>query len=495
MSHALQPDPSPIQRHRTAIRRTGFSLPVSCLLRDGLLDTSRSFFDYGCGHGQDLELLGGIGVAGEGWDPAHRPEVDRREAEVVNLGYVINVIEDPKERAEALRRAWSLARFLLVVAAQVEVVAPAAEHLQFADGVITTRNTFQKYYRQSELRTYLETTLAEEAVPAAPGVFYVFREEAARQEYLAARYRRAFAVPKVRLSERLFEEHRDILEPFMGALTRLGRLPDTSELPELPQIIERLGSAKRAFALVSRVTDAAPWKEIARRRAEDLLVYLALARFGKRPAFGQLPSGTQLDVKGFFGTYADACRQADAILFQAGQAEAIDAACQRAPVGRLIENALLLHRSALDSLEPLLRIYEGCARALLGEMEEANVIKLHRFSGKVSYLVFPDFERDPHPPLTQRVKVSLRSLDIAVVDHSRWGDPPILTRKETLLTKDDPLHSKFAALTRQEDRHGLLANPTAVQSSSALHRWLDLNGWTIRGHRLFRTTRPSITNA
>ena len=40
----------------------------------------------------------------------------------------------------------------------------------------------------------------------------------------------------------------------------------------------------------------------------------------------------------------------------------------------------------------LLRVYEGCARAYLGEVEGANLIKLHRHSGKVSYLVDPDFE-------------------------------------------------------------------------------------------------------
>jgi hypothetical protein len=30
---------------------------VACLLRDGLLDSSKTLFDYGCGHGQDLQLL------------------------------------------------------------------------------------------------------------------------------------------------------------------------------------------------------------------------------------------------------------------------------------------------------------------------------------------------------------------------------------------------------------------------------------------------------
>ena len=54
---------------------------------------------------------------------------------------------------------------------------------------------------------------------------------------------------------------------------------------------------------------------------------------------------------------------------------------------------------------PLLRIYEGCGRAFLGEVEGANLIKLHRFSGKISYLVYPDFESDPHSPGCWRISL------------------------------------------------------------------------------------------
>jgi hypothetical protein len=39
---------------------------------------------------------------------------------------------------------------------------------------------------------------------------------------------------------------------------------------------------------------------------------------------------------------------------------------------------LYVHRSALDTLEPLLRIYEGCGRTYLGEIEGANIIKIDR---------------------------------------------------------------------------------------------------------------------
>ena len=46
------------------------------------------------------------------------------------------------------------------------------------------------------------------------------------------------------------------------------------------------------------------------------------------------------------------------------------------------------------------------------EVEGANLIKLHRHSGKVSYLVYPDFETDPHPALLRSIKLSLRTREL-----------------------------------------------------------------------------------
>ncbi len=80
----------------------------------------------------------------------------------------------------------------------------------------------------------------------------------------------------------------------------------------------------------------------------------------------------------------NACRQAHDLLFRAGNAEAVDEACRRSPAGKLRPDALYVHRSALESLDPLLRASEWCARSYLGEIDGANLIKLHRHSGKVS---------------------------------------------------------------------------------------------------------------
>ncbi len=478
---------STIARHKTAIRRPGYSLPIQCLLRDGLVQAGVSVFDYGCGHGQDMELLRATGIECDGWDPAFCPDGERRPADVVNVGYVINVIEDAPERSKVVQAAWELSKRVLVVSAQVK--APSCdEHTAYADGIVTSRATFQKYYTQSELRTFLENELCADAIPAAPGVFYLFKHECAKQEFLATRYHRRIAVPSKRIAAIRFDQHRDVLEPMMATLAQLGRLPGPEEFFQFAEVVERFGSMAKAFTLIQRVTDEQPWEDIADRRTEDLLVYLALSRFQRRPPLSRLPLSIQRDIKAFLGSYRSVCARADVLLFRAGDPTAIDTACQRAEVGKLVDNALIIHRDGLDHLSPLLRIYEGCARALVGDIDEATLIKLHRFSGKVSYLAYPGFEKVAHPALCLRVKVTLPTLAIDFFDYSDWADPPLLFRKEEFLHREHPLRERFSRLTAQEDNRGLLDQ---IDDSAPASRWqmrLTKSGCVLRGHRIVRAT-------
>ena len=96
--------------------------------------------------------------------------------------------------------------------------------MAFGDGVLTGLGTFQKFFTQGELKSYLETELSGEAIPASLGIFYVFKDETLQQQYLANRYRRRAAAPRKRISEVRFEEHRDLLEPFMAAIAEQGRV-------------------------------------------------------------------------------------------------------------------------------------------------------------------------------------------------------------------------------------------------------------------------------
>ena len=112
------------------------------------------------------------------------------------------------------------------------------------------------------------------------------------------------------------------------------------------------------------------WRPIARRRPEDFPVDLALGRSRRRPPMSALPIGLRRAIRAFFGSDANGCRRAD-------DAGAVDGACRLSAVGRLLPDALYVHRTAMAALDPLRRVYEGCARAHLGEIEGADLIALH----------------------------------------------------------------------------------------------------------------------
>jgi len=478
---------SPIPRHRTAIRRTTLSRPLQLACAHALTPPETTVFDYGCGHGDDIAALRRQGIQAFGWDPVHSPEEPRRAADVVNLGYVVNVIESPAERAAVLRDAWRLAGRLLVVAARLESERKSLRAAAYADGCLTSLGTFQKFYEQEELRNWIDSILGERSVPAGLGVFYVFRDDEAREHFLSTRFRRpAAARPSRLVSQTLFEEHRDAFDGLMTFLEERGRLPAADESPVVAPLVDACGSLRRAYGVLRRVTGQEHWETVRQVRTEDLLVYLALSRFGKRPRFGQLPQDLQLDVKAFFGSYRRACDEADEALFSLGDEASRRSVCRAARVGKLTPAALYVHVSALPALPPRLRIYEGCARVLVGEVEDVEVVKLHHKDARVSYLSYPDFERDPHPALVSSLIVDLQARRERLWDYRDVKNPPILHRKEEFVAESHPTRQKFTRLTRQEERAGLYEQPERIGTREGWELVLAEKGRRLQGHRLVR---------
>jgi DNA phosphorothioation-associated putative methyltransferase len=385
MSKAVaKPEVSSVARHRTAITRVSLSRPVRLALDAGLIDSDTTFLDYGCGRGDDLRSLQGIVSACYGWDPVHRPQGELHEAHVVNIGYVVNVIEHRAERREALCDAWQYAERVLIVSARLDHESKGAQLTQHGDGFLTGSGTFQKFFNQHELSEWIDTTLGVNSVAAGPGVFFVFRDEALRESFAASRFRRRAVIPDQRISDILFEKYRELFQPLMGFYASRGRLPTHSELADAAQIIDAFGSLHRAFAVVRRVTGPGQWDQIEQEKAQDLLVYVALSRFGGRPRFSSLSDDMQLDIKALFRTYNRACEQADQLLFSAGDMDAVSRACDETMCGKVTREALYVHVDALPSLAPILRVHEGCARAYLGSVDGANVIKLNRQRPQIS---------------------------------------------------------------------------------------------------------------
>ena len=183
-------EPAGIARHRTAIKRYDLSKPVKQLMERGLLKQSDTFFDYGCGHGMDIEALHDLGYQASGWDPAFRPTAPKTHAAVVNLGYVLNVIEEPTERIATLREAYSLAERVLLVSTMVCGQETDSHSRPYRDGFLTKTNTFQKFYAPGELEGLIEQTLDVEASTLGLGLCVVFRSDDDAELFEANRNRR-----------------------------------------------------------------------------------------------------------------------------------------------------------------------------------------------------------------------------------------------------------------------------------------------------------------
>jgi hypothetical protein len=537
--------------------RTFLSRPVQQVLADGLLDAGSTFFDYGCGRGGDVRSLRKLGYEASGWDPAHAPSEPVLEATVVNLGYVVNVIEEPDERREALGHAWRLTKEVLVVSARLDWEGNGSLGEPFKDGWVTKTGTFQKYFSQEELRVWIDTTLRQRSVAAAPGIFYVFRSESAEQRLLARHsrssgrqrlgiaeliykqqqeqlepfaewvrehrklptpadlpranelietfgsIRAAFALVRRvtgpalwrdipygtrRASEVRFEANLEVLQPLIDFLAERGRLPHDGELPEATSIVAEFGSVRGAFSLIRRVTGPDRWVEFETRARQDFLVYLALSAFGGRPMFSQLPTDLQYDARDLFGSFKEACLQADRLLYGVGKTEAIDLACRASLIGKLTPEALYVHIEGVSHLPAVLRVYAGCAETLTGTVENATILKMHREKPQVSFLSYPSFDKDPHPLLAASIVARLREFTVSYKDFSTRDNPPILHRKETFLPDGYPNKVKFERLTRQEERAGLLDSPR-IGTRAGWNECLREAGFALRGHRLVRTLR------
>lgn len=126
-------------------------------------------------------------------------------------------------------------------------------------------------------------------------------------------------------------------------------------------------------------------------------------------------------------------------------------------------------------------------RAPTGTVADVTLVKLHRTEPKVSYLLYPTFDNNPHPALTASIRAHLQNLDVRYRDFRTSSNPPILHRKETFVAPDYPRRATFARLTEQEDRHGLLGDPAGIGTRNAWSARVQAAGFRLAGHRLLRS--------
>jgi len=432
-----------VKRHRTAIHRNQLSQPMQILARHNYFNGDYSVLDYGCGKGDDMRELEAHGFDISGWDPVHRPDGDILNADIVNLGFVLNVIEDRQERDETLKLAYEYADKLLIVSVMIAGESVISQFTPYKDGIITSRNTFQRYYTQSEFRSYVESSLDESAIAVGQGIFIVFKDKIEEQNYLLERQhikrdwqqktQRQIQSHQPSIQKDLINKHLELFTDFWETSLELGRIPANNEFEFSGQIRRIAGSHNKAHSALVENFGNDLFIEAQEKRKGDLLVYFALGLFGKRKAQTKIPDGLKRDIKYFYDSYNNAIEQAREVLFSMGNPELIEKSCNKAfeqlQSGYLeAGHSFTFHKRHLGHLPPELRIYIGCATQLYGDLDNIHLIKAHMTSGKVSLMRYDDWEKDT-PLLVERIKIKMRNQDIDFFNYGGKFTPPSLENK------------------------------------------------------------------
>ena len=469
-----------VRRELTAILRFKHSKPVMLALSHGIIDASTSVFDYGCGRGEDVAHLESRGIQAAGWDPHYRPEAPIASADIVNLGYVLNVIEDPSERAATLLSAFELAMKVLIVSVRVDRALETG--IEFSDGCLTSRGSFQKLYQQSEFRQYLQEVLRRRPQMVALGIAYVFKDDLLESSYLASVADRRIETSSTVATDQFSKD--PVAQEYLQRMDELGRAPLPDEFTKYAELSECFGSHSRIERLARHLLSPEGLAEKRNKRREDILTYIAMMRLQglKSVPFRALPPQLQADIKMIWPTYAAALKEGEGFLYQIGNPDLVRVACQNAPVGKQLPDDLYVHRSAEDRLGALIRLLVFAAKQIVGE-PEYNVLKISMDGRKISFLQYRDFDTEGHPELLFGVRVYLPRAEYTIRDYSNSLNPPILHRKDTLVDPLYPNHAAFRELTEQEAEVGLLSR-AEIGNRNGWAALLKENGLRIDGHCL-----------
>lgn len=462
-----------VARHRTALVRRQLSQPMALALKLGMIGTEVSVFDYGCGQGDDVAILQANGFEAFGWDPHFNVQGERRPADIVNLGFVLNVIESPQERVETLRAAWNFAKRALLVSVMNSANFSSAQGWQsYRDGVVTSRGTFQRYFSQDELRALVEMTLNVRPITLAPGIVAVFRDRDLEQEVTFRKRSAAFQfyeharldVPdrplRERVSERAELEQRIAgqVEDIWRTALQLGRLPAATELNAelLVALKSHAVSPARAIAIaIKRLGESgSELGQIAAARREDLLVHFALTLFPGAPKYASLPRTIQLDVRAFFSSHTALLAEARALLFALGKGEIVREAVANAVAAGLAAqrgDKVRFASATLPRMPAAIRLLIGCGEVLEPELSTADFLDIYTSADRVRGLWCEDAAARA-PLMRELADVRLSKLKVRRRDRS--GE--VLYGRGALLPPDHPDKAEQSAFDEVLSARGIV---------------------------------------
>lgn len=157
-----------VQSWKTAIKR---KIPSAPLLRSVLFDLKNddTILDYGCGYGFDVTYLSLAGYDIVGYDKYHTPfkftQLSKGFYNKVICSYVINVIPTIQERLDVLNKLKYFATDESTIYVTIRLRDRCIRKVkQYNDGIVTSKNTFQKYYSEEEFLELLRCVFFNEKI-------------------------------------------------------------------------------------------------------------------------------------------------------------------------------------------------------------------------------------------------------------------------------------------------------------------------------------------
>lgn len=131
------------------------------------------------------------------------------------------------------------------------------------------------------------------------------------------------------------------------------------------------------------------------------------------------------------------------------------------------------------------RAWVGCAEKLYGDIEQADLVKIHIGSGKVTFLEYDSFDKTPLPRLVTRVKVSLREQKVDYYHYGDYPEPQLLYLKSRYMNSSQKMFSKQKRFDQKLERLGLFDfsgfGPGPTEFFSSLEgASLGLRGWDLK---------------
>lgn len=132
----------------TSIIRKTPSMPLRKITPE--LKKSDTILDYGAGRGKDFQHLKNKGFKAKAFDPHIQGiETPPKKADIVLSSYVLNTVR-PNQRNKIIKDI----RNKTGKKAYITVRRKGSPGIPTADGILTKKKTFQKYYEPQELLHY-----------------------------------------------------------------------------------------------------------------------------------------------------------------------------------------------------------------------------------------------------------------------------------------------------------------------------------------------------